>query len=82
MECSEEILVASLEPEPIGTLVGCLVPALPARWSMNKEVAKVAAKIVQHFSGGRTQPYPKRVKRNSANEYRMHLARYPLKLLY
>ena len=35
MECSEEILVACVEPEPIGTLVGCLVPALPARWSMN-----------------------------------------------
>ena len=33
---SEEILVACVEPEPIGILVGCLVPALPARWSMNK----------------------------------------------
>ena len=35
MEGSEEILVASVELEPIGTLVTCLVPALPARWSMN-----------------------------------------------
>ena len=35
MERSEEILVACVEREPIGALVGCLVPALPARWSMN-----------------------------------------------
>ena len=27
--------MACVEPEPIGTLVGCLVPAFPARWSMN-----------------------------------------------
>ena len=35
MERSEEPLVASVELEPIGTLVGCLMRALPARWSMN-----------------------------------------------
>ena len=42
MECSEEILVACLEPEPIGTLVGCLVPALPARWSCTIFVNKIS----------------------------------------
>ena len=35
MECWEEMLVTCVEPEPIGYLVGCLLPALPARWSMN-----------------------------------------------
>ena len=35
MERSEEILVASMELEPIGTSVGRFVPALPAGWSMN-----------------------------------------------
>ena len=35
MERSEEILVACVGPEPIGTLVACLVSALPSRWSMN-----------------------------------------------
>ena len=40
MAHSEESLVASVEPEPIGTLAGCLVPALPARCSMKKDVVK------------------------------------------
>ena len=58
MEHSEDILVAYVEPEPIETLVGCLVPALPARWSMNKDVAKVVGLCSQFAASGKTSEYP------------------------
>ena len=35
MERSEETLLACVDPEPIGTLVRSLVPALHAKWSMH-----------------------------------------------
>ena len=35
MERLEEILMACVEFEPIGTVVGCLVLALPAGWCKN-----------------------------------------------
>ena len=58
MERSEEILVASVEPELIGTLVGCLVSALPPRWSMNKDVAKVVGLCSQFAASGKTSEDP------------------------
>ena len=58
MERSEEILVASVEPEPIGTLVGCLVPVLPPRWSMNKDVAKVVGLCSQFAASSKTTEDP------------------------
>ena len=54
MERSEEILVASVEPDPIGFLVGCLMPALPARWSMNKDAPKVLGLCSQFAASGKT----------------------------
>ena len=58
MERPEGILVASVEPKPIATLVGCLVPALPARWSMNIDVAKVVGLCSQFTASGKKSEDP------------------------
>ena len=58
MERSEEILVASVEPEPIESLVGCLVLALPARCSMNKDFAKLVGLCSRFAASGKTGEDP------------------------
>ena len=58
MERSKEILVAFVEPEPIGSLVGCLVTALRARWSMSKDVAKVLGLCCQFAASGKASEDP------------------------
>ena len=53
----EHFLVASVEPEPIETLVGCLVSALRASWSMNKDVAKVVGLCSQFAASGKKDAF-------------------------
>ena len=78
MERSEEILVASVELEAIGTLVGCLVPALPARWSMNDicEQDLFAVSTVKCTLCGCPVPVPENTRPNPARRLKIPASSY------
>ena len=77
-ERSEEILVASLELEPIRTLFGFLVPALPARWSMNNicEQDLCPVSTVKCTLCGCPLPVPENTRQNPARRLKIPASSY------